>query len=159
MHLLGYWCSVPDGWIHLLVPDQDRDETRWKSHRQIGATDDEDRILQWIVHPACYRPVGLPLLRVLQPGRLDDAVAPGELQHVQDSLSITQTAAREGAKANIRGVHGQVRVLNAGGSDEQCVAVEREDCGQLAEVQSAVTGSGFGATTEGHCLCVDSVRM
>lgn len=87
------------------------------------------------------------------------AVAPGHLQQLHDPVSSAQAAAGEGAQARLRGVHGQVRVLHAGGGDEQRVAVEREDGAQLEEVHREVTGQGPGQAAEGDRVRVKGGRV
>lgn len=155
VHLLGHWGPLPHGWLHLPLPDKDRDEARRQPDRQAGAADDEDRLLQWPLHPACDRSPGLSLLRVLQPGRVDGAVAQGHLQPLLHALSSATAGPREGAQAHLRGVHGKVRVFDVGGGDEQCLVVEWEDGHQLEEVHREVTGKGPGQAAEGHRLRVE----
>lgn len=99
VHLPGHRSPLPDGWLHLPLPHSHGYEARRQQNRQIGATDDEDRILQWPLHPARDRTPGLPLLRVLQPGRMDGPVAPRHLQHILHPVPSASVGTREGPEA------------------------------------------------------------
>lgn len=70
---------------------------------------------------------------------------PADVSDLFDSLSGHQVQRPDGAgggSAHLSHLHGQVRVLDAGRGHLECVAVVREDRGQLEAVCGTTAGQG-----------------